>query len=284
MIHYLSIITAAVIFGSSGAFIKAAALPVTSMTFFRMAVPFTVTTLVLLLRKKPFPKVADGFMLLASVLNAVRLCFYFAGYIYGNISTTVILLYTWPVFATIWSCVFLKEKLTAYRITLFATAISGVGLITLERGAALTDQRFMGVVFILLTSFIYSMTIVMFKKRSTQYDPLETLWFQNFLGTAAFFPFLLINRPFPHIWQSGLACSYGFLIGVVGFGLFFRALRNVDASTASFLTYIEVLSGITFGVVLFHERLTWNIAAGGALVLLSALALGRKEKSAEDNP
>jgi drug/metabolite transporter (DMT)-like permease len=65
----------------------------------------------------------------------------------------------------------------------------------------------------------------------------------------------------------------------LGFGLFFYGLRSVEASRASFLTYVEVVSGIFFGMVFFHERLSWNIVAGGSLVLLSALALSRKERN-----
>lgn len=273
---YLSIITAAIIFGSSGVFIKTLQLPVSTITFFRMVVPFALMSLVFLLRKKPFPSINDKPMLLASFLNAIRLFFYFAGYAYGNISTTVILLYTWPVFATLWSCLFLGEKLSLYRLGLFTTTFVGVTLITINQTLSLSNHRFTGAVFILLSAFIYSMTIVIFKKKSLRYDPLETLWFQNGLGSFLFFPFLVMNRPFPLLWQSGLASVYAGLIGVVGFGLFFFGLRHIDASRASFLTYVEVVSGIFFGVVFFHETLSWNIVAGGSLVLLSALALSRK--------
>ncbi|MBU1171719.1 MAG: DMT family transporter [Proteobacteria bacterium] len=276
MKHYLSIIMAAIIFGSSGVFIKTLDLPVSTITFFRMAVPFALMSLVFLFRKKTFPSINDKPMVLASCLNAIRLFFYFAGYAYGNISTTVILLYTWPVFATFWSCLFLGETLSLYRLGLFVTTFSGVALITLNQTLSLTNQKFIGAVFILLSAFIYSMTIVIFKKKSLRYDPLETLWFQNCIGSFAFFPFVVINRPFPLVWQSGLAVTYAFLIGVVGFGLFFSGLQKIDASRASFLTYVEVVSGIIFGVVFFNETLSWNIIAGGSLVLLSALALSRK--------
>ncbi len=276
MAHYLSIITAAVIFGSSGVFIKTAGLPATSMAFFRMVVPFVLMSLFFLFRRKPFPSMKDRFMLLGSLLNAVRLFFYFAGYAYGNISTTVILLYTWPVFATFWSCLFLGERLSLSRLVLFAATLAGVALITLGQVRSLSDQGVTGVVFILLAAFVYSMTIVIFKKKSLAYDPFETLWFQNMIGVFAFLPFFLMNRPWPMPWQGGIAAAYGGLVGVLGFGLFFTGLRKIEASRASFLTYIEVVSGIFFGVVFFHERLSWNIAVGGSLVLLSALTLSRK--------
>lgn len=215
-------------------------------------------------------------MVLASFLNGLRLVLYFAGYAFGDISTSVILLYTWPVFATFWSCLFLGETLSLRRLALFATTFSGVALILMNKTLTLSDQRLESAGFILASALIYSMTVVIFKKNAERYSPFETLWFQNCLGTFAFFPFLLLNRPVPLIWQAGLGCGYGLVVGILGFGLFFYGLRRVEASRASFLTYVEVVSGICFGMVFYDERLTWNILAGGSLVLLSALALSRK--------
>lgn len=269
---YLSIITAAIIFGSSGYFIKTVDLPVATITFFRMAVPFSVISMMCVLRGKPFPSLSDKLMLLASLLNGLRVFFYFAGYTFGTISTTVILLYMWPVFATCWSVLFLGERLTRYRLVFFSLAAFGVVLINLNKAMSLSDHHLKGVVFILLSALIYSLTIVMFKKRSQQYDPLEIIWFQNGVGALVFLPFLLFIRPLPLVWQTGMAFTYALLIGVIGFGLFFYGLKAIDASRASFLTYIEVVSGIIFGVFCFHERLTWNIVLGGVLVVLSALA------------
>lgn len=269
---YATILTAAIIFGSSGFFIKTVNLPVSTITFFRMAVPFVFISLYFLFRKKSFPSFTDSLMFLASVLNAIRLFFYFAGYTFGNISTTVILLYTWPVFATLWSVMFIKETLTLYRVSFFFTAVLGVGLINMNTVFSLSDEHMLGVVCILLSALIYSMTIVMFKKRSSRYDPLEIVWFQNGIGALVFIPFLLINRPFPFFWQIGLAGTYAFLIGVLGFSLFFYGLGKIDASKASFLTYIEVVSAVAFGVFVFDEHLTWNIILGGGLVLFSSLA------------
>lgn len=272
MKSYLSILMAAVIFGSSGFFIKTVHLPVSTITFFRMAIPFGMISLFFLFRKKAFPSFTDALMLVASILNAVRLFFYFAGYTFGTISTTVILLYTWPVFATLWSVIFMGESLTLYRMVFFLGAVLGVGLINLTMVLSLADQHMIGVMCILLSSLIYSMTIVMFKKRSLEYDPLQIVWFQNGVGALVFLPFVLINRPFPLVWQSSLAGSYAFLIGVIGFSMFFFGLKNIDASKASFLTYIEVVSAVAFGVLVFDEQLTWNVLVGGSLVLLSSLA------------
>jgi drug/metabolite transporter (DMT)-like permease len=45
--------------------------------------------------------------------------------------------------------------------------------------------------------------------------------------------------------------------------------RNLN--TASFLSYLEVISGVLFGVILFHESLSWNEIAGGTMIILSSV-------------
>lgn len=275
MKYYLFIITAAIIFGSSGVLVKIVDLPVSSITFFRMCVPFLLMSALFLIKSTPFPSLKDRYMILASLLNAARMFFFFAGYTYGNISTTVILLYTWPVFTTIWSAMFLGEHITLRRIVFFLATLTGVALININQTLSLSDSGFTGMVCILISAFLYSMTIVIFKSKSTTYTPWQTVWFQNLLGTFIFLPLIFINHPRPEIWQAGLASTYAILIGVVGFGLFFYGLRKIDASRASFLTYIEVVSGILFGVAFFNEVLSWNVIIGGLLVVLSAIALSR---------
>jgi drug/metabolite transporter (DMT)-like permease len=162
------------------------------------------------------------------------------------------------------------------RLVFFATALAGLVLVSLNQTLSLGNERFVGMVAILLSAMIYSLTIVIFKTTSTRYTPLETLWFQNGFGAVFFLPFFLVNRPVPMLWQAGLAGTYGLLVGILGFGLFFFGLRKVEASRASFLTYIEVVSGIAFGVIFFDEHLSWPVIAGGSLILTSALALSRK--------
>ena len=66
---------------------------------------------------------------------------------------------------------------------------------------------------------------------------------------------------------------YAILVGVVGYGMFFLSLKRINASTASFLTYIEVVSAVLFGVLLFNEVLSWNEVLGGAMIILASVFL-----------
>ncbi len=47
--------------------------------------------------------------------------------------------------------------------------------------------------------------------------------------------------------------------------------RYVDASVGSLIGLTVVIFGVFFGVVIFHETLTWSVCVGGALILLASM-------------
>jgi len=215
-------------------------------------------------------------MLLASLLNAIRLFFYFAGYTYTSISKAVILLYTWPIFATLFSIIFLRESFDRKKLLLLLTSFTGVIIINLDSDITLKSSEFLGIASIMLSAIIYSLTIIIFKKQSEKFSRWETVFYQNILGTFIYFPFLFINTPFPDFNQITVASIYALLIGVLGFGMFFSALQKIKASTASFLTYIEVVSAIVLGIIFFNESLTIYMVIGGMMIILSATFIDRE--------
>lgn len=63
--------------------------------------------------------------------------------------------------------------------------------------------------------------------------------------------------------------------GAVSWLFYFRALQLGDASKIAPIDRLSVLFVITFGVLFLGEKLTWNIAIGGLLVLIGSLFIVR---------
>jgi drug/metabolite transporter (DMT)-like permease len=269
---YLEVVLATIIFGSAGVFVKYLALPATTMSFFRTFVPALVLGVYFLFSRHKFSRGNTKLMLVASVLSAVRMFFYFVAYSLTSIGNAVIVLYTWPVFATILSIVFLKEKVSRRNKALLFVAFIGIILVFLSKEYSFANKDLIGMCSMLVCALLYSFTFVIFKKESKSYSGIETAFFQNLVGAFVFLPFFLINRPFPSLGSTAVASVYGTLIGIVGFGLIFSALGKIKASSVSLLAYLEVLSGIAFGMVFFREALSWNVISGGILIIGSAVA------------
>jgi drug/metabolite transporter (DMT)-like permease len=105
------------------------------------------------------------------------------------------------------------------------------------------------------------------------------IFYQNIVGAVLFIPFL-IGLPTAEIDHLATGIFYGFLIGIIVFKLFFFGLKYLEASTATTLMYLEVITAVLLGHFILDEKLTWNILVGGALILTSSIYISRLNRRA----
>jgi drug/metabolite transporter (DMT)-like permease len=273
---YLEVAIAGIIWGSTGALVKYLALPATTLTFIRLIIPTLYLGLLFYWQKTNIFKANYKWMLFTSLLNAIRMYLYFLAFSHTSIGNAVIILYTWPVFATFFSSIILKEKISAARIILLFVAFTGIILIYSDKPFSFSNHDFLGMTAMLFSGIIYSLTVILFKKFGEHYNNQEIIFFQNLLGCFIFFPFFITNQPFPSFLQIIISIGYAILNGLVGFGLFFSAIRKISIFKASLLSHLEVITGIGMGVFFFSEPLTWHLMIGGSLIIASALMLNKK--------
>lgn len=276
---YLAIILAATIGGSSGVFIKLIDLPATTITFFRMAVPVIILLVYLKHKGRKLFRGNYKIMMVASVLNATRMFLFFIGYLYTSIGNAVIILFTWPIFGSLFSAIFLKEKVSWRTALLIGLAFAGIVIMYVNKDISFGNRDFTGMAAMLLSAILFSITAVIFKKELLYYSRTETIFYQNLVGAIAFLPFVFINAPVPAAWQIGTASVYGFLIGILAFVMFFYALKRLKMSHYALFTYWEVVAAFFFSVLFFGEHITWNMIVGGSLILATGILL-RKSKTA----
>lgn len=271
---YLELVIASFIFGSLGVFVKILNLPPTTFAFFRLAIPTLVLFLFLSFKRVRLFKGKVKWMLIASTINAVRLLLWFIAYTLTTISSATLSGSIGPAFIFIYSAIFFKEKLTPLKWFLLIMAIVGIFILYSNQPITLSNNTFVGMSLALLSSALYNLTVIIFKKESLNYSPSETIFYQNFVGAFLFLPFLFINKPFPDIFQISLASFSSFLVGVVGFALYFSALRKASPAGVSLATF-DTVTAIGFGVLIFKDQLTINMIIGGILILLASFLTRR---------
>ncbi|MEL6671639.1 MAG: DMT family transporter [Bacteroidota bacterium] len=269
----IALLSATVLLGSSGVFIKQVDMPASSLSFIRMGVPLALVSLYLIATRKAIFATATRTLWLASGLNALRMAFFFTAYIFTTISNAVLVSYTWPIFAAVFSFFILKEQLSLRQGGLLFLSFMGIVLVYINEELHFQNRDFIGMTAALASAMGYALSIVLFKKEAGKYAPQEMVFYQNFLGAFIFLPFFLLHRPWPAWWEGGLIATYAFLIGLVGFGLFFYALKRLPATQAAMLSYVEIISALAFGIFLLGEKLSWNVIAGGSLIVLSSALL-----------
>lgn len=84
----------------------------------------------------------------------------------------------------------------------------------------------------------------------------------------------------PRLWPVAAVL----VLGVVGTGLAFAlqydVVREVGPTVGATVTYVIPVVAVVLGMVFLHERLQWPQAVGAAIVLASAVAVGRTRRRA----
>ncbi len=274
----LAVIAAAIIAGFSGIFIKYMdSLNATSIAWIRSIVPTVLVGAWLLFNKVPIFRGNYKIMLGASTLNAARMYLFFVAYIFTSIGNAVILFYIWPIFVTIFSYLFLKERISRRQTILLLIAFAGLIIAYADQRFSFEDRDFIGMLAAVGSASIYASTVVIFKSQAARYKSYEMVFFQNLIGALIFLPFFIIHLPSAQVFDIGLGILYASLIGIVGFGLFFYSLSRLKASTASTLMYGEVVSAIILSYLWMGDQLSLNMMIGGSLILISSYFTSREK-------
>lgn len=274
---FLAVIVGALMAGSSGVFIKYLDIPATSLSFIRTVIPTVILGSWMIWRSIPFFRGNYKVMFAASVLNSLRMYLFFTAYIYTSIGNAVIISYTWPIFVTILSVVFLKEVVSRKEVLLLILAFFGIVIVYSNKPLTFEDRDFIGMTAALGMAAVYATTVILFKKESQNYSRWELIFYQNFASSLIFLPFILINEPTPTTFDWAVASSHAIFLGIIGFSFFFYGLRRLNASRASMIAYIEIISALCFSVFWMKEELTPNMIIGGVLIVISTMMLRKKE-------
>ena len=182
----------------------------------------------------------------------------------------VLMLYTWPLFLTVLSVCWLKEKITKYQILFLFMSFVGVLLIFLSRGSKIDKTEYLGLICMLGVAVLNAVVVTIFKDQLKNRDPYEVIMYDNVIGSVAGIPYLASVIPFTSTLTLVHAFTYGLFIGFIGFLFFYRGLTALQASIVSVLSYTEVFIASLLGVLFMSDSVTVGFVIGGALILLAA--------------
>jgi drug/metabolite transporter (DMT)-like permease len=151
--------------------------------------------------------------------------------------------------------------------------IAGLGLMMHDKPFSFGNDDFIGMAAMLASAIIYAYTMILYKKESANYSKFEIVFFQNVVGGLLFIPAGVWGWANLTTAQISGAIIFGILLGIIAFGLFFSALRQIKASTASFLSYLEVVVTVLLGIWLYGDPFTWQMAIGGTMIVVSTYFL-----------
>jgi len=270
---YLSIILAGILWGTGGLIIRFIDLPSISMSFFRVISPTVAVLLWFFLKRSKFSITWSIPLAIVSVLNAIRMYLYFVSYSLTTMGNAVIMIYTWPIFASLFGMLFFHEKTTSKKLLLLFLSFIGMILMFTGKTFSFHARDMLGMGIMILSSMIYALTMPIYKRELQKTSRLLTIFYQNIAGAIIYLPVFLMTYPYPTLIQSASGIGYGFVIGFLCFLLFFQGLRHVSASTAGGLSYVEVITSVLLGAIILQEPITITMILGAVCILGSAYFL-----------
>jgi drug/metabolite transporter (DMT)-like permease len=285
---YLQIAAASVLWGTMGIFGKlvfARGVGPTELTALRILISFSTVFVPMIFFKRELLKIEwkDLPQLIVFGVFAValqRLAFFYT----VDLTTPTIaamLFYTYPIFVTVYSSIFLKEKATPSTLFAMILAFLGVALIVKFYEVSKFNVNMLGFAFGMLTSILFALYFLMAKKLRGRYTNWTLLVYGDGIGAVALLPALfhsslkILSYPL-QLWYLILVIAW--LPSLTAYLLFSYALKYVKSAKGSILSLIEPLSAAVLSSTFLGETFEYLQLVGILLALVGILLLFCKPK------
>jgi drug/metabolite transporter (DMT)-like permease len=274
---YGEIITAAILWGLAGIFAKKIiGMSVQNIIFYRVAFAFLIILIILSISgnmDKIKLKDKKIYLVLFSILQVATMLMYFVSVLNASVSVAVLLLYTAPVYVTVFSPLFFKENPAGKE--LMALAVSIVGIIIIVDPAKLEFSYSVGIAAGILSGISYAFEILTSKYIGQSYTGYTQAFWSFAIAVLILLPVGIVppGVVLENIVYLVLLAIFPTILAV---SLYFNGLKKVKASSASILALIEPVSAVILAVLILGERITIPILLGGALILAGAAIVMRE--------
>ncbi len=176
---------------------------------------------------------------------------------------------------------FSKQKMPAQAIVGIILGFSGICVIFYEHLLDFLNPSFIiGILISVAATWSWAFGTLYTKKQAISFNPYFSLGLQMMISGSAS---LIIAEstglsiPFREIpWQSWAAIGYLFTFGsVISFIAYLYALQNLPTEQVSIYAYINPIVAVALGTILFDEKLTGYIVAGGIITLAGVYMVNR---------
>ncbi|MGG7078249.1 DMT family transporter [Clostridium sardiniense] len=198
------------------------------------------------------------------------------------IAVATVLMFTNPIWVTIFNAIFFKEKITSKKATVIALAIIGCLLISNIFGVGFENLDIVGLLVGLSTGVLFALQLVIprffdgkYSKDSMLiygfiFSTIALAFFTNFTGintaitTNSSPMFVILN-----ILSIGILSTFIANISYV------KATDYIETGVASVLVALEPVLGSLFAYMVYGETLTGLQLLGGLLIVIAAIWLAR---------
>ena len=247
-----------------------------TVLFLRFTISASIMTIILLVRKEPFPR---GRILLQLIgmgaLGYVGQSFmYLTAINYASAGLVALLLYLYPFFVMILSAIVFREHITRLKTVALVLALVGTALTVDPAGGQL-----IGALMAVTAAAIYSVYIIVGTDVMKHVSSVQS---STVIFASAGFVFGILTtvqgHHFPTSNAGWFAMSGIVLIAtIIPVVTFLAGLERIGPTNAAMLSTLEPVVTVLLAAWLFQERLNWISLLGGGLILIAVILLTRNE-------
>jgi len=261
---------AAILFGIMAFMVKiiSSQLPAGEIVFFRFAIGLIMIPLWMIFRNIKLEPENKWLLALRGIFGGIAISFYFQSVSLIDLSTAVMLSFTYPVFAAIFANFFLKEKLKMAGVFALTTSLIGIYLVLLPE----FTQANPGYLYGLLSAIFAGLAVVIIRKLRRA-DNSWSITLALMIGGTSIGGLLSINNfimPAPGLILlliiMGIIATLAQLLLTHGY----KYCKVVEGGIISMST---VLISVILAVLFLGEKLSLNFILGGCLIIGSIIIL-----------
>ncbi len=165
---------------------------------------------------------------------------------------------------------FLHERVTTVKIVAFFLALIGLAL---PFSFSLKEFSLIALLAAGLNGIASGGEVTTSKKTTSKYSSMQVtilVW----LGTlVTHLPLSLLTheKQLPISFNGPWLAMFAYAItGIIGFTIVVEGFKYIEGSVGSLIGLMEIVFGILFGILFFHEHLTLSILFGASIILVAA--------------
>ena len=195
------------------------------------------------------------------------------------LSNAIVLLYTFPLFAFLFSFLFFRTRVEIIEIFLIGIGLSGVYIFI---NPDFHSFNF-GYIYGLLSGCLGGMAIVFIHKARQTNGPLIIYFYFCLMGGILSFPFWVQGFKIPEA-QRGIPLVLLALLLLIGQVLMNQGFKYCKAAEGSLIMMSEVVFAGVAGVLLFKDPITYHFIVGGFLIIGSGVGLNLIGRISKHSP
>ncbi|MBP1889328.1 drug/metabolite transporter (DMT)-like permease [Clostridium moniliforme] len=198
------------------------------------------------------------------------------------IAVATVLMFTNPIWVTIFNAIFFKEKITGKKAIVIILAITGCFLISNIFGVGFENLDIVGLLVGLSTGVLFALQLVIPRFFEGKYTK-DSMLIYGFIASAIVLAFFTNFTGIDNAITSSASpifvvlniLSIGVLSTFIANISYVKATDYIETGVASVLVALEPVLGSLFAYLVYGETLTGLQLIGGLLIIIAAIWLAR---------